>query len=786
MAASEKSFNLMSQLQGMYPDRVAGMYRLTEREPRFASIPSRLHPRLQQFLRQSGIRQLYEHQSQSVETILQGEHVIIVTGTASGKTFCYNLPVLSHLLQDSTARALYLFPTKALAQDQMGKLLAFGLEREVAVSTYDGDTPSAQRAGIRRGAHIILTNPDMLHVSILPRHTEWAAFFRNLRYIVIDEVHCYRGVFGSHVALVLRRLRRILDAYGSRPQLICTSATVGNPLALAESLTGMPMVLIDQDSSPRGEQWLLLWRPPVIGENGERLSPNTESARLIEELVTRGVKHIAFVRSRTTAELLLKYVQQSLRESAIRNPLKLSCIHKIASYRAGYLPEERRKIEQALFQGELLSVIATNALELGIDVGELEAVLMNGYPGNIASLWQQMGRAGRKHEGALAIFVLHNDPLHAYFAAHPDQLIGQPVEHAHLNPQNPYILLKHLCCAAHEKPLTLQDLSLFGTDEYDPTLKQLEEGEILIKRGPSWHYYERQSPAREVNIRSVGGANYSVIEIGRGRSLATMEEDRVFRTLHPQAIYLHQGETYLVRELDNTTRQVFVENVYVDYYTQPLVDVRIDVLQELQQRVYGRGRLCWGVVRVHEQVMGFERERLGHDEVLDVEPLLMPPRRFETAALWWYPHLSEQGIHDWLPGNGQSKPCFREHDEASALHLLFEGMHALEHLVKSMVPMLTGCDMNDLESTTQTGIAHAGPIAFFVYDSVPGGVGLAEAAYDRAATLFHTVYERLSECKCVEGCPECILLPGCVLRNSRLDKEQAAKILTELILVRGE
>lgn len=786
MTASGKSFNLMSQLQGMYPDRVAGMYRLPEREPRFASIPSHLHPYLQQFLRQTGIQQLYEHQSEAIGATLRGEQVIIVTGTASGKTFCYNLPVLNHLLQDSNARALYLFPTKALAQDQMGKLLAFGLDKEVPVSTYDGDTPSDQRAGIRRGARIILTNPDMLHVSILPRHTEWATFFRNLRYIVIDEVHSYRGVFGSHVALVLRRLRRILDAYGSRPQFVCTSATVGNPLALAETLTGMPMVLVDRDGSPRGEQWLLLWRPPVIGSNGERLSPNTESARLIEELVMRGVKHIAFMRSRTTAELLLKYVQQSFRESAIRNPLMLSRINKIASYRAGYLPEERRKIEQALFQGELLSVIATNALELGIDIGELEAVIMNGYPGNIASLWQQMGRAGRKHEGALAIFVLHNDPLHTYFAAHPEQLIGQPVEHANLNPQNPYILLKHLCCAAHEKPLIPEDLRLFGTDEYDSTLKQLEEGQILIKRNQSWHYYERQSPAREVNIRSVSGANYRVIDISQGRSFATMEEDRVPRTLHLQAIYLHQGETYLVLELDNTTRQALAEKVYVDYYTQPLMDIRIDVLQVLQQRDYGHGHLCWGVVRVHEQVVGFERKRLGSDEVLDVEPLLMPPRRFETAALWWYPNLPEQRIHYWLTGNGHGTSFLSGNNGELAPHPLFEGMHAIEHLVKSMVPVLTGCDMNDLDSTTQIGIAQAGPIAFFVYDSVPGGVGLTEAAYERAATLFHTVNDRLSECACEEGCPECILLPGCVLRNSGLDKAQALRILTELVLVRGE
>lgn len=762
--------DLVQQLQQEYGDRIVGIYHLPARPPRFATPSVELQSILWQKLCEQRIERLYVHQARAIEAVARGEHPVIVTGTASGKTLCYNLPVLDTLFTDPEARALYLFPTKALAQDQMGKIRGFGLENRIPIATYDGDTPSSQRPAIRQVARLILSNPDMLHYAILPHHGGWSHFFRRLRYVVVDEIHTYRGVFGAHVAHILRRLRRLAAAYGSSPQFICCSATVGNPVSLAKTLTGLEMTVIDEDGSPKGARWILFWLPPLTGEN-ERLSANTETTRLIKELMLRGVRHIAFVRSRNTAELVLRYVKETLRqELESHSPLLERLLNSIDSYRAGYLPEERRKIERALFEGRLLSVVATTALELGIDVGSLDGVLLNGYPGTVASFWQQVGRAGRQQGEALAVLVLQNDPLHLYLADHPETLLEHPVEQAHLNLYNPYILSPQLLCAAQEKPLSQEDLALSGLQPDHPTLKQLEQSGVLIRQGDRWFYPHRRSPAQEINIRTAHMDLYLVLDSQTGHELAQVEVDRAFRILHPEAIYLHRGEAFQILELDIERRQAWAQPVEVEYYTQPLVEVQVEVLHEMARKQQGRGQLRWGLVRVQEQVVGFQRRRLITGEILQQKELRLPPRTFETTALWWYPLF----VHD---SRALRSNRYLPDEEDNPDLLFYPGIHALEHLTHALLPLLTGCDLNDIEGTTQAYPSQTLPLVFFLYDTMPGGTGFAEAAFERSEELFTIARERLETCPCKEGCPACILLPSCVLQNNALDKELAYQLL---------
>lgn len=777
MSAMEPAISVaeaVELIKRRYPERAHSVTLLQGRQATFDEAPLPVSSRLAERLEAIGVQKLYSHQRKAWDLASDGKHFVVVTSAASGKTLCFNLPVIERLNSEPDAKALYLFPTKALAQDQLAKLRNLTDQR---ASTYDGDTPSYNRGEIRQNARIILTNPDMLHASILPYHSDWGAFFKSLRYVVIDEIHTYRGVFGSHVANVMRRLRRIADAYGANPQFICCSATVGNPRELASMIIGQGVELIDEDGSPSSDRWLMVWRPPAIGDN-ERVSPNTEVARLVELLSSMGLRSIAFARSRMAAELVLRYVRESLGQSAKGAEL----IDRIESYRAGYLPEERRQIERDLFEGRLLSVIATNALELGIDVGGLDAVILNGYPGSVASFWQQIGRAGRGKTPALAIFVMHNDPLHAFLADRPRALVGRPVEKARLNAANPYILSSHLACAAHEKPLTQEDLSLFQVQPDQAPLKtMIDSGEMALQK-EGWNLRSRRSPAREINIRSANKQNFLLVDMDSGRELAQVEGDRAFRTIHAGAVYLHRGSGYLVHEFDPSLGQAWARQERTEYYTQALTEATIEPLEMVAQCEMGLGELKYGKVRASEQVVGFARRRWITGELLATVELSLPVESYETMALWWHP---ERNRMSKALTNGLAKSRIRwdsiiDSDPESP-HPMYPGMHAIEHALRALTPVFTGCDINDVSGTTQVYVPGASPIAVFLYDRAPGGIGLSEEAYERRGELFSAGLRHIESCKCDDGCPSCIYLSQCGQQNGQLDKNLAAAILRELI-----
>ncbi len=550
------------------------------REPVFTPLPEDMHPRLVEALAAGGISALYPHQATALEAVAQGRHVIVASGTASGKSLCYHLPVMDAVLKQPAARALYLFPTKALAQDQLRSLYQFGLDGLVA-NTYDGDTPPDTRGWIRRNSHVVLSNPDMLHLGILPNHRLWADFLGRLRYVVVDEAHVTRGVFGSHAALVLRRLRRLCAWYGSDPVFILTTATIGNPAEHAAALTGLAVEAVTEDASPRGEKVFLLWNPPLGDEDGEEVVPeeveggvrrssNAEAGRLLLRLVSGGVRTIAFSRSRKAAEHIYANLRRGLISAGHRD-----LAERVASYRGGYLPEERRRIERELFAGRLLAVSCTNALELGIDIGELEACVINGYPGTLSSTWQQAGRAGRRKEQSLAVLVAKDDPLDQYLMRNPAAVFGKPMEEAIIDLANPGILAAHLLCAAHELPLTPDDAAYFGPELEAVTEEMLASGQLRRARGRL--FFSGDNPAAEINLRSASNRAYRIVEGATGALLGTVDEGSAFFDVHPGAIYLHLGDPYEVKMLDLEKRVALVEVAEDDIHTQPrdITDIRV-------------------------------------------------------------------------------------------------------------------------------------------------------------------------------------------------------------------
>ena len=547
--------------------------RLPERPARFQDPARPLPPQLAERLSRNGIEHLYTHQAQAVDAARAGKHVVTVTSTASGKTLCYNLPVLETLLKHPRSRALYLFPTKALAQDQLGKLRDFHLFPQVRPATYDGDTPSPERSRLKREMSLILTNPDMLHMGIIPYHGTWASYLRNLRYVVVDEIHTYRGVFGSHVANVLRRLRRICRLYGADPQFLCCSATVANPGELMRGLIGEGGDIreIADDGSPTGARHVLFWNPPLVGQGAGRASANVEATRLLVDLVRRGVRTILFTRARKTAELILRYARYALQDEAP------ALAGRITSYRAGYSVEQRRQIERGLFEGDILGVVSTNALELGVDIGDVDACVLTGYPGSIASTWQQAGRSGRGSEESLVVLVALDGPLDQYLMNHPEYLFGSPPEHAIIDPRNPQILAPHLACAAYERPLQPADAAWFGPATPTLTQQLMREGQ-LMPRGDGFGWCGTDYPPARVNIRSATNEQYRIITRETGEVIGTAESARAFETLHEGAIYLHQGEAFRVVQLDIPGLRAIVEPATGDYYTEPrsTVDVVLE------------------------------------------------------------------------------------------------------------------------------------------------------------------------------------------------------------------
>jgi len=688
-------------------------------------------------------------------------NVMVSTSSASGKSLCYNIAVLEAVLTEPASRALYLFPTKALAQDQLRSLQELfcpGLLKWNELDTFDGDTPQAARAEIRKRARVILTNPDMLHLGILPNHQSWSRVLRHLKYVVVDEAHTYRGVFGSHVACVLRRLRRLCALYGAKPRFICCSATIANAGEHAEGLVGLPFSVVDNDGSPHGGKEFVFWNPPLIDQaKSLRRSANSEATNLFSALVSHDIRSLTFARSRRLTELIYRYSRERLRETAP------GLASRIRPYRAGYLPAQRCQIEQQLFSGELLGVVATNALELGIDIGDLEATVLTGYPGSIASTWQQAGRSGRGKDDSLSFLIGLDNPLDQYFMRHPDNFFGKSVENALVNPENPYILRAHLLCAAWELPLSSNDEKVFGA-ALGRERDELEGQGLLRERKGRWYLSPSIAyPAQGINIRSSSGHNFEVIDTSTDSLLETVEASVAFFQVHPGAIYLHQGESYLVTELDLESRIAYAEPTAANYYTQTKELTDLSIVRVRQTGSCGTVNVYLGEVEVTTTALGFKKKAQFTEEVIGEEPLDLPPQHFPTIALWFD-----------LPPGAMLQVGQAQLDLAG-------GLHAAEHAAIAVLPLFALCDRNDIGGVSTPLHPDTGRAQIFIYDAYPGGIGIAEKGFELIQELWQATLKAITECPCEEGCPSCIQSPKCGNNNKPLDKK-AARLLLEGLL----
>jgi len=743
-----------------YRQQIVHIEHLPARPARYGKLKRPLPKILQQALNKIGADRLYVHQAQAINAIHDGHHVIVATSTASGKTLVYNVPVLESILANARSRALYLFPTKALAQDQLRSLrqLTKHVLQHLHFGTYDGDTPRGARRRLRKSASIILTNPDMLHLGILPNHSLWSHFLANLEYIVIDEAHVYRGVFGSQVACVLRRLLRLCRFYGATPQFICCSATIANPAEHAQRLTSESVVVIDDDGSPQAARDFVLWNPPFIdAAHTARRSANVEATALFVEMVRHQIRNITFTKARKVAELILLYARDMLAEDSPE------LVPLIKSYRAGYRPELRREIERGLFSGQLLGVTATNALELGVDVGYLDATVLVGYPGTIASTWQQAGRAGRGVREALNILIGLDNPLDQYFMRHPEALFGRSPEHALIAPDNVHILTKHLPCAAYEKPLTNEDEKLFGPGFVD-AMVQLERNLVLEYRSDRWFFRGIGYPAEQVSLRSISTEKFIILDESRNyQMLEELEGTTAFLRIYPGAIYLHQGESYLITHLDIDMGIAYASPVDVDYYTEPREVSDVSILHTLQRKKMPVSDAYFGELRVTQQVVGYKRLQQFSDTVLSEEVLDMPPQSFSTMGLWFdvpfdIAHMVEKRGLDWAGG-----------------------LHAVEHAAISILPLFAMCDRLDIGGLSTPLHPDTNRAQIFIYDAFPGGVGITEKGFALLLKLWQATLTTITECPCLDGCPSCIQSPKCGNNNEPLDKRAAILILQSLL-----
>ncbi len=718
------------------------------RAAKTAPLPDELEPRLRSALLASGISTLYSHQAEAWQLAAAGSHLVVTTGTASGKTLAFNLPVLDALAREPKLRALYLYPTKALAQDQARALAALKVPR-VRAAIYDGDTPSEQRWRIRKWANVILSNPDMLHVGVLPHHDRWADVLANLRYVVVDEAHVYRGVFGSHVAGVLRRLRRLARIYGAEPQFLLASATIANPGELTQALTGLDVEVISDDGAPRPERTLALWNPELIdAELGLRASTLGEASKLLAVLVERGLRTICFAKSRKAVELIHRFAGERL-------PADLAV--RIAPYRAGYTPEQRREIERRLMQGELLAVTATDALELGIDVGSLDCAISVGFPGTVASLRQQWGRAGRREHG-LAVLIASEDALDQFFMRDPAALYRRDVEAAILDHTSPRILDGHVLSAAYEAPLTPDDAGTLGPEalERATTLPELRR----TKAGFVWH--GRDFPAARVSLRSTDPDSFAVIEAGTGTLLGLVERARAFSTVHEGAIYLHLGQSYLVHALDLGASHVVVEPFSGDYYTQAKRETETEIAEESRRERRLGVELCFGRVAVTEQVVGFQRRSIQTQEALDITTLDLPATSFETEAIWFCPTPEQlEGLEE--------------------LPRLLGSLHAAEHTLIALLPLLAMCDRWDIGGLSTNLHAQTEQPTIFVYDGHAGGIGISERGFEVFEEWVADAVRLLRGCPCERGCPSCVQSPKCGNLNEPLHKAGALGLLERML-----
>jgi DEAD/DEAH box helicase domain-containing protein len=722
------------------------------------AAPQELHPEVHEALGRLGIDRLYAHQAEAVYAAWEGP-TIVTTGTASGKSMCFNLPTLDVLCRDRKARALYLYPTKALAQDQARALAQFGLTQRVRPALYIGDTPRESRAEIRRSANVVLTNPDMLHVGILPHHAAWADFFANLAIVVIDEAHVYRGVFGSHVANVLRRLRRIADAYGTAPRFLLASATIANPVELAERLSGLNGVqLIDKDGSPEPLKEIAVWNPPLLDErSGARRPVLAEATELVTRLVREGARVICFMSSRKRVELLTQAVRASLAES------DGGLAERVAPYRAGYTPAQRRELEQRLLRGELRAIVTTNALELGIDIGQLDAAVVVTFPGTVASLRQMWGRAGRRGHG-LAVYVAGEDALDQFFCRHPDDFLGRPVEAAILDHESPQIHASHLLCAAHELPLSEADTELFGDGWEHAAELLVSTGELRRRRAERTYVPRRPAeyPARRFSLRSVSTESFAVVDITSGELLGSVELARAHSTVHRGAIYLHLGHAYEVHELDLERRQALVAPFEGGWYTQPKRETETTIERVLEQRQVLGVELSFGEIEVTDTVIAYQRRRLEDHAPLGLVALDLPQTSFSTQALWY--ELDSHQLAESVP-----------------MEALLGSLHATEHAQIAVLPLLAMCDRWDIGGLSTNLHPQTGGPAIFIYDGYPGGVGISRVAFRRFEELCGDALRLVSECRCTGGCPSCVQSPKCGNLNHPLSKAGAKLLLAAML-----
>ncbi len=737
-----------------YDGQLVHWQRLPARAAQHVQGPIELHPQVVELLQSGGKWPLFTHQAEAINGLRDGANVMVATPAASGKSLCYHVPAIETLMNDSAGRVLYLFPTKALAQDQLAGLeeLTDGLGLHTAI--FDGDTPREDRSQVRRQAQLILSNPDMLHLGILPNHRAWARFLRGLRLVVVDEAHVYRGVFGSHVANVLRRLRRLCHHYGSSPQFVMCSATIANPEELAEKLTGLPFQVVDQNGAGSGGRHFVFWNPPIIDQRrAGRRSTNTEVSGLFARLVEEGVRTLTFVKTRRLAELVYLYTRETLQQE---HP---ELADRIGSYRAGYLAEERREIEKALFSGDLLGVATTTALELGIDVGDLDATLLAGYPGTVAGTWQQAGRGGAE---ALTVLVARDDPLDQYLMRYPEFFFGRSSENALVSPANPHIMGPHLLCAAYEAPLDASDEALFGP-KLTEQIQQLDAQGLLHRRAGRWHLSpEVAYPAEEINLRSTSRDSYLVVEEGSGAIVETVEESAAFRQLHQGAVYLHRGKSLLVTRLETAAKVAYVNAQEVPYYTQArdLTDIRI--IRSWESKLDGGVKVSLGEVRVTDHVVGYRRKEPFTEKELSEETLDLPPNLFDTVALWFD-----------VP-QGLAARCAKEKLDLAG------GLHAAEHAAIGILPLFAMCDRNDIGGVSTPLHPDTGRPQVFIYDGHPGGIGISEQGYHQIDRLWQATLDTVASCPCEEGCPSCIQSPKCGNNNHPLDKGVAIDLLREL------
>jgi len=715
------------------------------RGARVAPLPNELHPRVREALAVQGIGELYTHQRAAWDAARRGEHVVITTGTASGKTLAFNLPVLDALAREPKLRALYLYPTKALAQDQLRALTASRLPR-LRAAIYDGDTEGERRWQIRKWANLVLSNPDMLHVGVLPHHDRWGDVLSNLRYVIVDEAHVYRGVFGSHVGNVLRRLRRLAAIYGAEPQFLLASATIANPGELAHRLLGVPATVIEDDGAPRAERTVVLWNPPLTDEElGLRASTLGEGSRLLGDLVSRGLRTLLFAKSRKAAELIHRFTADRLGDAS-----------RLSPYRAGYTPAQRRDVEQRLSGGALLGVSATNALELGIDVGLLDAVVSVGFPGTVSSLRQQWGRAGRRGHG-LAVLVASEDALDQYFMREPQTLLGRRVEAAILDHENPRVLDGHVRAAAFEAPLDDGDRAILG----DAALERAAALPDLKRTAAGFVWAGRDYPAARVPLRSTGTDAFTVVDRSTGSVLGLVERERAFSTVHEGAVYLHLGQQYRVVSLDLAARAALVEPFSGDYYTQAKKETMTAIIQaERTERRLGL-ELSFGSVVVTEQVVGYQKKSVHDQASLELVALDLPQTEFETEAVWFVPE-------PWMLGGLEKEPK------------LLGSLHAAEHSLIALLPLWAMCDRWDIGGLSTNLHFQTRAPTIFVYDGHAGGVGITDRGFEAFEGWVDDTVKMLLGCPCERGCPSCVQSPKCGNLNEPLDKAGALQLLEQM------